>query len=58
MDVRMDGMDGFEATRWIVATMPEVAVILYTAHGERGSLGLHRPQHAVEQRGGIVVVSR
>ncbi|MGN6380944.1 MAG: response regulator [Gaiellales bacterium] len=38
MDVRMEGMDGFEATRRIVAELPDVAVILYTAHGERGLL--------------------
>ena len=38
MDVRMDGMDGFEATRKIMAEYPEMAVILYTAHGERGLL--------------------
>ena len=38
MDVRMDGMDGFEATRQITAAHPEMAVILYTAHGERGLL--------------------
>src|SRR5436305_936059 len=38
MDVRMDGMDGFEATRKILASHPEIAVILYTAHGERGLL--------------------
>ena len=38
MDVRMDGMDGFEATRQIIAAHPEIAVILYTAHGERGLL--------------------
>ena len=38
MDVRMDGMDGFEATRKILAAHPEIAVILYTAHGERGLL--------------------
>jgi DNA-binding NarL/FixJ family response regulator len=38
MDVRMDGMDGFEATRKIIAAHPDIAVILYTAHGERGLL--------------------
>ena len=38
MDVRMEGMDGFEATRQITAAHPEMAVILYTAHGERGLL--------------------
>ncbi len=38
MDVRMDGMDGFEATRKITAEYPDMAVILYTAHGERGLL--------------------
>ena len=38
MDVRMEGMDGFEATRKIMAEYPDMAVILYTAHGERGLL--------------------
>jgi DNA-binding NarL/FixJ family response regulator len=38
MDVRMRGMDGFEATRQITAAHPNMAVILYTAHGERGLL--------------------
>ena len=38
MDVRMEGMDGFEATRKIMAQYPDMAVILYTAHGERGLL--------------------
>src|SRR5436305_12946540 len=38
MDVRMDGMDGFEATRKILASHPEIAIVLYTAHGERGLL--------------------
>ena len=31
-------MDGFEATRKIMAQHPDMAVILYTAHGERGLL--------------------
>jgi DNA-binding NarL/FixJ family response regulator len=38
MDVRMEGMDGFAATRHILEADPGVAVILYTAHGERGLL--------------------
>lgn len=38
MDVRMEGMDGFAATRRILEADPSVAVILYTAHGERGLL--------------------
>jgi DNA-binding NarL/FixJ family response regulator len=37
-DVRMRGMDGFEATRRITAAHPGMAVILYTAFGERGLL--------------------
>jgi DNA-binding NarL/FixJ family response regulator len=38
MDVRMEGMNGFEATRKIMAAYPDMAVILYTAHGDRGLL--------------------
>src|SRR3954452_14204669 len=38
MDVRMRGMDGFEATRRITAAHPVMPVILYTAFGERGLL--------------------
>jgi DNA-binding NarL/FixJ family response regulator len=38
MDVRMEGMDGFAATREITAEHPDMAVILYTAHSERGLL--------------------
>ena len=39
MDVRMRGMDGFEATRRITATHPDMAVILYTAHARARPAG-------------------
>lgn len=38
MDVRMSPMDGFEATRQITAAHPEIGIVMYTAHGERGLL--------------------
>src|SRR5215212_2017110 len=38
MDVRMGGMDGFQATSKIRAAAPDTSVLLFTAHAERNLL--------------------
>jgi DNA-binding NarL/FixJ family response regulator len=38
MDVRMPGMDGLEATKQIMAKVPETAVLIFTAFSERSLL--------------------
>ena len=38
MDVRMPGMDGLEATKELVARVPEAAVLIFTAYSERSLL--------------------
>jgi DNA-binding NarL/FixJ family response regulator len=39
MDVRMPGMDGLAATKEITETVPETAVLIFTAYSERSLLG-------------------
>jgi DNA-binding NarL/FixJ family response regulator len=39
MDVRMPGMDGLAATKEITDTVPESAVLIFTAYSERSLLG-------------------
>jgi DNA-binding NarL/FixJ family response regulator len=39
MDVRMPGMDGLAATKEITDTVPETAVLIFTAYSERSLLG-------------------
>ncbi len=38
MDVRMPGMDGLQASKQILAEMPEAAVLMFTAYAERSLL--------------------
>jgi DNA-binding NarL/FixJ family response regulator len=39
MDVRMPGMDGLQATKEITDSVPESAVLIFTAYSERSLLG-------------------
>jgi DNA-binding NarL/FixJ family response regulator len=39
MDVRMPGIDGLEATKAVTQKLPETAVLIFTAYGERSLLG-------------------
>jgi DNA-binding NarL/FixJ family response regulator len=39
MDVRMPGMDGLAATKEITDSVPETAVLIFTAYSERSLLG-------------------
>ena len=39
MDVRMPGMDGLEATKILAERLPQPAVLIFTAYGERSLLG-------------------
>jgi len=38
MDIRMPGMDGFEATKQLKKRLPDAAVLIFTAYGERSLL--------------------
>jgi DNA-binding NarL/FixJ family response regulator len=42
MDVRMHGMDGFEATSKIKKAAPDTSVLLFTAHAERNLISRGR----------------
>src|SRR3712207_9594389 len=38
MDVRMPGMDGLQATKELTETVPDIAVLIFTAYSERSLL--------------------